>query len=812
MKIANELFVCGFLIFLVSGTFVTMAQKSENNLAMNEDTAYARTMMEKAKSYVSVAKFDSAIFFYKKASEIYRQNEVVEGYSQCLNYISEQYIQIGNLVDAENYAKIALAQSLKDSNLHEIGKAYNNLGAVSAHKGLLEKAVVNFENALTYWLKEETDDKIPIVVIYTNMCSIERSFGNYEKSLDNAYKAIEILLTLENNADEYLSYNYNNIGTILHQKGRYSEAIIYYDKALQIWLKNYNETHPIIPSIYNNLGELYRLEGDNKKALLYFDKALSVFLKTAGPTNMSVAICYTNMGEVLLSMKKYYEAKRAMLKALEIYKSINPEHTNLAVGYNSLSIVYSETNDFDSALYYLNESYILLEKNLPKYHYDLAACDFALGLYHYQQHNYEKAIQHYNLAAEGFYNTLGPKNPMLAKMYQYLGKAYFEKGNRDAALEYYQKSIISNVKSFSDTSIFNYPALADIYSKLYLISTLKDKAQALYSIYIDSPDSLIFLKTAYNNCIISIQLIDMVRNDYKTEDSKIFLNKQNFKIFSIAMEYALELYKTTGEQVYFDRAFEFSEKSKNIVLHASLMNLDALNIAGIPDTLLKMERNLKLDINFYDKQIIDEKGKEKPDLKKVDFWQNEVFNLSETHDSLIQSFEENFPEYYNLKYSYSITDIKTIQSHLSEKEALIEYALSDSALIYFVITKNTADVISQKTDNQFYTNIDSLRNFLIYKRTSNNASYTYHQLAYDLYDKLLSPCQKTIDGMDLIIIPFGKLGTIPFEALATSAPNEKTNNYKSIPYLINKHAISYGYSSTIWLTHLKRKAERQTKN
>ena len=104
---------------------------------------------------------------------------------------------MGNLSDASVYADRALKESLEYSIIHEIGNGYNNKGAINTYKGLMDTAVINFEKALSYRLQEDTEDKIPIVIVYINLGVIERSLGDYEKSLGYTYKAIELLISTD---------------------------------------------------------------------------------------------------------------------------------------------------------------------------------------------------------------------------------------------------------------------------------------------------------------------------------------------------------------------------------------------------------------------------------------------------------------------------------------------------------------------------------------------------------------------------------------------------------------------------------------
>ncbi len=65
--------------------------------------------------------------------------------------------------------------------------------------------------------------------------------------------------------------------------------------------------------------------------------------------------------------------------------------------------------------------------------------------------------------------------------------------------------------------------------------------------------------------------------------------------------------------------------------------------------------------------------------------------------------------------------------------------------------------------------------------------------AHRLYEKLLGPVQKRLDTLDrLVVVPSGALTSLPLEVLVTDeAPPVTDGNYKNVPFLIKRLAISY---------------------
>ena len=71
----------------------------------------------------------------------------------------------------------------------------------------------------------------------------------------------------------------------------------------------------------------------------------------------------------------------------------------------------------------------------------------------------------------------------------------------------------------------------------------------------------------------------------------------------------------------------------------------------IPDSLIALERQLQSDINFYKLQLADQ-----PDSLETKLYQNEIFTAQTAYRALIAQLENNYPNYYQLKYYQSHVD------------------------------------------------------------------------------------------------------------------------------------------------------------
>ena len=246
-------------------------------------------------------------------------------------------------------------------------------------------------------------------------------------------------------------------------------------------------------------------------------------------------------------------------------------------------------------------------------------------------------------------------------------------------------------------------------------------------------------------------------------------------------------------------AFYFSEKNKSSVLLEALAGHEAMKFAGIPDSLLQKEHNLKIDIAFYTKKLAEP---EQLDSAHITLYQDRLFRINRSIDSLILAFEKQFPEYHNLKYNNKPATTKDIRKLLDRKTALISYFIADTTITIFTLTKNILDVkrVPMITDLS-----DSIV-FFRYGLTLGMPKI-FQRLSYKLYQQLF-PDIGIIDKKvkNLIIIPDGSLATLPFESLLTENYTGDIDAYKEYPYLIKKYNISYSYSANLFYLTFSKEA------
>ena len=321
------------------------------------------------------------------------------------------------------------------------------------------------------------------------------------------------------------------------------------------------------------------------------------------------------------------------------------------------------------------------------------------------------------------------------------------------------------------------------------------------TILIDTLDPLVDLKMSLSTFMLAVNLIDQMRTGYKSEQSKFFLGEKGKGTYEKSTRVAMKLYEVTGNASYKKQAFTFSEKSKAGVLLTALRDSEARQFAGLSDSLVEYERTLKIDLAFYDKMLAEEqqKGKE-ADSAKIALWSDKLFVLKQKYAVLLDVLESQYPDYYDLKYRTRTLTVREVQDNLlDDNTALVAYATSeiDTCVYIYTVTKNTYTAKIVKVDTLFYSWIKRMRNGIYKKRFP-----LYVHWAYPIYKTLVEPVVNQLKNStikNLIIVPEGLLGYVPFEALLTKEVDENKEDYTALPYLVNDYTISYGYSATLLL-------------
>ncbi|MFK7900301.1 MAG: CHAT domain-containing protein [Cyclobacteriaceae bacterium] len=568
------------------------------------------------------------------------------------------------------------------------------------------------------------------------------------------------------------------------RKGRNNKAIETFNKALTLFNDKKNENYAFC---LNQLAIAYWNEGNNTRALEYAFEAQALRKKLVGSTHESYAASLNDIG-LIYSNSNPKEALSYYQEALNTYyliydasdNKIGQAHVNMGIIHKNLKAYGSAIDEFNQALSVWKVKGRKSIRSAFTHRY-LAETYSEMGVKELATKEIKQALAIYS-------NTVGKHHPDVASTLTYSGVLKLNEEKTDSALTIFHKALNANFDTNFSQNELNPPPTNGFFNGFVLLNTLFHKATTLERRYNSKSLKMRDLEAVVNHILVADTVIDKLRRSLVKENDKIELGKLAIKLYEVGIRSCYQAHSVSfsRKKHFLEQAYYFAEKSKSSVLLEAISDAKAKNFAGIPASILTTEDKLKADISF-----IEQKLAQKPAKEVALAYQAELFKLDNAYQTFTKKLEKEYPSYYQLKYKVSPPSIAEIQISIQKKEALIDYFIDESShtLYVFAITRNNVSVVERVLPEDFDRYISGLRNGISYQQQE-----IYQTSGYKLYQYLMP------DGISkgkITIIPTGRLGIIPFEALLTKKTKDKS--YQELPYLINDFEIGYAYSSSLFI-------------
>jgi CHAT domain-containing protein/Flp pilus assembly protein TadD len=626
--------------------------------------------------------------------------------------------------------------------------------------------------------------------------------GKFEQALSEAENVEEFGLKklAPNNSQE--AEWYNLMGEIYLNKGRNDLALDNFNSSLNIYQKTAAKNRTEVAQCLGNIGLVHWNTGKKELALEHHLQALSIRQSLNGENHPNTAASYNDIG-LTYSQSDPDKALEYYQKALSIYQKIYGEnHPRTANAYNNLAIINRQAKNYEQAIAFLEKVLSIREKAYGANHPNIAFVYANLGQVYLEQNKYLEALEYEKKALSIYQKNYGEKHPELANVYNLMGSTYLAQNKYNLALENFQKAIIANVPEFTSLDLTQSPDGKSYYNAGFLLNSLLLKAQALEARHFGHSLKLSDLTLALHSLEICDLLVESIRQLTTNKADKLALGATAAEVYEDGIRVCLAISEVVlKKRAYQEKAFYFAEKSKSAVLLAAISDSDAKDFAKIPQNLIAQEKKIKSDIAFLEQKLA-----EGPDAKTEKVYRDKLFNTNRQYESFIKELEQKYSDYYYLKYSIKTADIAEIQAIIDSETELISYFLSEKGkrLFIFKIGKNSFAVYDVPQIAGFDKQITALRNAIQYESKKLLA-----EVGHKLYKQLFAFNLKK-STKNLILIPDGRLGTIPFEVLLQSKTDENAS-FSQMPYLIKNYGVSYYYSATL-LTQNLQKAGKQQKN
>lgn len=668
--------------------------------------------------------------------------------AEVLERIGINYSYQGDRKQAVQYCRQALGIRMDrlDPCSPRLAKSLNNTGIQFKEMRLFDQAMYCFQTAIDIFLSVPSDlNRMKAGVTLNNIASIYTEMRDDQKGLEAQKKALEL---------------------IGNSTSGFRKASYEYNLAIK----------------YNNVGDYY--QGIN-----YLNRSLEEFLKIGEPARDRIALIYHELGRVNFQQGKLVEARLYIQKALEIKKSIlGAGHPDMMTSYDMLALVAQQEGNYEEAENYFLETE-KISRNVFGPEYSRAGDSKAYIAEMWIEAGFpERAVPLLREAKDIYLKNYKPHHPDVAWTIGYTAKAYLRLGDQELALWYSQRAIECLLPGHRDTALFTAPPLAEgRWGTSYLGEFIDTRSEVLLNLFRQCPDSVQYLEAAYHWYHTALAVSDSFRRSYRETSSQITLQQQHFYLYEYTIRTAAELWKLKKDPRYAADIFALMEKSKALLLMESLRSGEALRFAGLPQQVLLREDSLRKVLSVAEREAMDATYEEDPgEALRL---QARAANLRIEWQALLETLEQRYPRYYQLRYGLKPLSLAEVQARMKPDEAILSYFTGDSLWFCMTLRKNGAE-LTQGNAVQLIGDLSLFRN----ETRSDAPDKASFKAIISRIASYVMPDPG--DVKRVLILPDGALGYLPFELLPEKGSDIQGEDFRSIPYLLHRYEISYAYSMT----------------
>lgn len=697
-----------------------------------------------------------------------------------------------------NYQK-TIQYRKKYTHIHDtmLLDTYQNLSQVYSLKKDSVNTFLYLRKALDI-VYLQTDNVIQLASIYGRFADSYSRLHYYTFSESYYQKALDELNVNDSSYWSELIYLYSGKGRLSHLLGKYTEAIELFKKASGLLIRSKASNLEIAHNFRQQASSFYMLK-DYENALSLFQQAYAIY-KTLLPENHPIMIkSYTDLATVYKSLENYDQAI-AYFKLASQHRSLSSDQTR----------VFGETlwkaHRLSDAEKMLKRANHLAVSKTDKDEREIADSYFWLGSFYLQTgRDNLLGLYYLNLAVGQYRSLLGDKNEPLGRALLAQAKYFVKEDDTEKALEIIQESIIALTPGFYSKDPLVNPNGIQL-SQQSVANSLGWKASALAKHY-DHTKDLKYLEASFNTYQLTLKLVEGFRLTQKYS-SNLILNKEVNNLLDQAIQVSNKLHQITKESKYFDATFSFIEQNKSTALLASLQQNDSIRLSHVPTALIEKENSLKQSLLSLDEKVGSFDLLKTSDEKNLGgFYLQQKHDFKSSLDSVQAVLASEYPEYYRLFYGNTSIEISDVQNQLPSNKVLVDFALTDSLLLTYVISNEKAEVYTKKIPAEFDKAVLRLLQLLHYVNTDNSSAdfNAFVRLAFETYQFLLGDFADKVKGKELLIVPDGILSYLPFEVLLTEPVTKKQPNYSGLPYLIRNNVCSTLNSASIYFSYSQKK-------
>ena len=548
------------------------------------------------------------------------------------------------------------------------------------------------------------------------------------------------------------------------------------------------------------MGYAYDELGNTDRAIAYGRQSTILHEAAFGRMHRQTAMAYRRLGRSCVIEEFNDDALNAYQQCMDILRQVyGPEHPEVYKSHNGLGNCYSNLRDSVRAeAAYFKALRGVLSTDGPN-SMAVARIYRNLGILHKEFNNPALARQYWLQDVAIIKKVQGPTTLDVATHLSWIADTYDREGQYDLALSTINTAL-KTLHPHADTSLgaCNGTAIqADAAGQLAFARAINIKGTIHHNRYL-ALHKKADLDCAYASLRLGLATSDSVRMGYHGAQAQLGGLDVSYQYFEEILKVCLAQYQVQKDPQWLDRAFFYMEKSKSNLLNSAI-RLSSVSNQHANLQWLGEERALRrqidsLEIKSYE---LGKSGlpKHHPDLVRL---RQEIFHAQEDLQTFLSEVQATDPQYYALRYGTQVPSLAEMRQSLPDANTLLlEYFVGEDNL--FILAMSAADVrIVQLPLDSLGSEVEAfLRQFDARSHNLLHAKRNFIESAQALYARLIRPVADLLpDQGRIVVVPDGKLGYVPFEALLNDAVAiAPTTAYRDMPYLLRSHSVGYASSA-----------------
>lgn len=744
-----------------------------------------------------------------------------------------------SMPSAERFLKQALDSRIQmfGENDSSVAETYSRLGMMYRRSGDFPQAEASLKKALTIQQSVLGPDNVIVAYSLNNLGNLHKSRNQPEKALKYYDDALHIYNTLAKDSLRFAGEGMTNLnyGILNHRLGAYAEAEQQVIAGLTQYKVIFGNMHKELGRFWFELARLAIDQSDFSQSLIYADSASQAWKNAGVPEYLYIKII---QGIAHAERGDYEQAEEYQLLALSEMQARGMNNpVTLAGIYSNLANIALLQENVEASEAYLTQGMQLSASVLPPGDPVFKTHNYLLGQINHKKKALDKAIYHFKLALVEAPERAPDEVPENGATYETLGVLYAEKGEFNTAFAQFaiakscfeKAGLVNHVDyarlyekmghaysqnqqfakanqamkkgreilgyDFAIANVQKLPPLKSPYSRNVLLENLQASAQVYRAESQHKHDAPTVDQAAWQSLQLAVSLIDSMRLSFRSHGAKALLHERIFPIYSDAISLAWQNYQVNKDPYWLEKAFQMSERNKSMILFESLRDHQAQRFGGIPDSILQNERRISLDLALIEKQLFELENANDPEQINI---RGQLLALRAKYDAFISKLENNYPEYFNLKYAPNSVSIADIQSQLGADQAWISYFMGEKQTYAFVIQSENIAWVEIGPSEALSQMVEKLIRTIPAEQQRDGLLLA--EVSHQLYAQLVAPLGEL--PQEIVIIQDGILGYVPFDLLLTHSPDAQLG-FKDWPYLLHQHQLSYAYSGTLHLEQVQ---------